>query len=108
MSSTSSNTSGPMQPSGGSEAFHSSVERSEPLTTSGHKPGVNVGNDAIPEFTAQAIPAGSAPKESTFLPNSSEAVSEGQGEGAGGEGAKAMEGITGATSGDVHKSVGGS
>ncbi|KAK0364058.1 hypothetical protein LTR91_017834 [Friedmanniomyces endolithicus] len=95
MSSTSSNTSG------------GSVERSELPTSSGHKPGVNVGNDAIPEFTAQAIPAGLAPKESTFLPNSSEAVSEGQGEGAGGEGAKAMEGITGATSGDVHKSVGG-
>ncbi|TKA34906.1 hypothetical protein B0A54_13869 [Friedmanniomyces endolithicus] len=69
-----------------------------------HKPGVNVGNDALPEFTAQAIPAGSAPKEATFLPNSTEAVSEGEGEGAE---AKAMEGSTGATSGDVHKNVGG-
>ncbi|KAK0264439.1 hypothetical protein LTR91_007056 [Friedmanniomyces endolithicus] len=87
-----------------SNSSDSSVERSELPTTSGHKPGVNVGNDALPEFTAQAIPAGSAPKEATFLPNSTEAVSEGEGEGAE---AKAMEGSTGATSGDVHKNVGG-
>jgi hypothetical protein len=34
-----------------------------------HKPGVNVGNDAVPEFNAKTIPAGTAPKDATFRPN---------------------------------------
>ncbi|KAK1957425.1 hypothetical protein LY78DRAFT_686223 [Colletotrichum sublineola] len=49
--------------------FHARVPPSEPLTTKGHKPGVKVGNDAYPEFHAQAYPAGTAPKENTFQPN---------------------------------------
>lgn len=39
------------------------------LTTSQHKPGVNVGNDAIPEFSAQTLPPGSAPASNTHKPN---------------------------------------
>lgn len=69
--------------------FSSRVPPSEPLTTKGvsfyhdeskyrqprlilslqHKPGVKVGNDAAPEFSAEAHPPGTAPRESTFTPN---------------------------------------
>ncbi|CZR54281.1 uncharacterized protein PAC_04164 [Phialocephala subalpina] len=48
--------------------FHSSVPRSEPLTTKGHAPGTKVGNDAAPEFHAETIPAGTAPSSRTFEP----------------------------------------
>ncbi|KAK5705894.1 hypothetical protein LTR17_021269 [Elasticomyces elasticus] len=74
MSSTSRNTDGPMSGGGGSEAFHSSVERSEPLTTHGHQPGKLVGNEAKPEFEAKTLPAGSAPSKSTFAPNPTDNV----------------------------------
>ncbi|KAK4550459.1 hypothetical protein LTR36_000038 [Oleoguttula mirabilis] len=57
------------QPGGGSGEFHAKVGRDEPMQTSGHKPGVNVGNDAVPEFSAKTLPPGSAPAESTFKPN---------------------------------------
>jgi len=43
--------------------------RNEPLTTKGHAVGELVGNDAKPEFHAQTLPAGTAPKENTFKPN---------------------------------------
>merc|ERR1711964_318813 len=33
--------------------FHSRVPPSEPLTTKGHAPGVKVGNDAAPSFSAE-------------------------------------------------------
>lgn len=49
--------------------FHSRIPPSEPLTTKGHAPGVKVGNDAVPEFSAQTLPAGSAPADRTFKPN---------------------------------------
>ncbi|KAI0844277.1 hypothetical protein F5Y00DRAFT_249119 [Daldinia vernicosa] len=49
--------------------FRSRVPPAEPLTTGGHKPGVKVGNDAAPEFHAEKYPPGTAPPESTFLPN---------------------------------------
>lgn len=39
------------------------------LTVPQHKPGKLVGNDAVPEFTAQTLPAGSAPASSTYTPN---------------------------------------
>ncbi|KAI3317386.1 hypothetical protein HD806DRAFT_527159 [Xylariaceae sp. AK1471] len=48
--------------------FRSRVPPSEPLTTKGHKPGVKVGKDRIPEFHAQTYPPGTAPKENTFQP----------------------------------------
>merc|ERR1712225_54964 len=49
--------------------FHSRVPPSEPLTTKGHAPGVKVGNDAAPSFSAETLPAGSAPSDRTFKPN---------------------------------------
>ena len=42
--------------------------RDEPMTTKGHAPGVNVGNDAAPEFRAETHPPGTAPAERTFQP----------------------------------------
>ena len=39
------------------------------LTIPQHQPGKLVGNDAVPEFTAQTLPAGSAPASSTYTPN---------------------------------------
>ncbi|KAJ4386017.1 hypothetical protein N0V93_008908 [Gnomoniopsis smithogilvyi] len=49
--------------------FHSRVPPAKPLTTKGHKPGVKVGNDALPEFSAKTYPPGTAPRENTFQPN---------------------------------------
>ncbi|KAI1212126.1 uncharacterized protein F4807DRAFT_417622 [Annulohypoxylon truncatum] len=48
--------------------FHSRVPPSEPLTTTGHKPGVKVGNDAAPEFHMEKHAPGTAPRENTFQP----------------------------------------
>lgn len=48
--------------------FRNRVPPSEPLTTKGHKPGVLVGNDAVPEFHAETHPPGTAPKEASFQP----------------------------------------
>ncbi|KAI5860947.1 hypothetical protein GGS23DRAFT_578080 [Durotheca rogersii] len=48
--------------------FHSRVPPAEPLTTSGHKPGVQVGNDRVPEFHAQTYPPGTAPPKDTYQP----------------------------------------
>lgn len=48
--------------------FHSRVPPSEPLTTTGHKPGVKVGNEAVPEFHAEMHEPGTAPREHTFQP----------------------------------------
>ncbi|OTA92226.1 hypothetical protein M434DRAFT_21993 [Hypoxylon sp. CO27-5] len=48
--------------------FHSRVPPAEPLTTTGHKPGVKVGNDAVPEFHAEMHTPGTAPREHTFQP----------------------------------------
>merc|ERR1711975_48400 len=49
--------------------FSSHVKPSEPLTTKGHAPGVKVGNDAAPEFSAETYPPGTAPSDRTFKPN---------------------------------------
>ncbi|MCJ1425241.1 hypothetical protein MMC29_003129 [Sticta canariensis] len=48
--------------------FHPRREPDEPLTTHGHKPGVLVGNDAVPTFNAQTLPPGTAPADRTFEP----------------------------------------
>ncbi|KAI0894211.1 hypothetical protein F4806DRAFT_497993 [Annulohypoxylon nitens] len=48
--------------------FRSRVPPSEPLTTTGHKPGVKVGNDAVPEFHMEKHAPGTAPRENTFQP----------------------------------------
>ncbi|CAJ2503369.1 Uu.00g107630.m01.CDS01 [Anthostomella pinea] len=49
--------------------FHSRVPPSEPLTTKGHKPGVLVGNDAVPEFHAETHTSGTAPPKDSYRPN---------------------------------------
>lgn len=106
-------------PSGGSGEFHSSVERDEPLTTHGvsshpnnvhcslltaqqHKPGVLVGNDAAPEFSAQTLPAGSAPESKTFQPQNDADIPPPQ---QGVPQASATD-FPGATSGDVNTGLG--
>ncbi|MCJ1319498.1 hypothetical protein MMC15_004834 [Xylographa vitiligo] len=93
--------------------FSSKIPRSEPLTTSGHKPGVKVGNDAAPTFSAQVLPAGSAPADRTFAPNPiHETPGQANNEdalGAGGEESTytaAADTLGGATSGDVHTGLG--
>lgn len=59
------------------EEFRSRVPPSEPLTTKGHKPGVLVGNEAVPEYHAEAFPPGTAPREHTFQPRPEEFAGQG-------------------------------
>ncbi|MCJ1484043.1 hypothetical protein MMC06_004211 [Schaereria dolodes] len=93
--------------------FSSHVPRSEPLTTHGHKPGIKLGNDAAPEFSAQTLPAGTAPTDRTFAPNSTfevpgqadnDAVLRSHGKESTQTTAESTLG--GATSGDVHTGLG--
>ncbi|KAF2194897.1 hypothetical protein K469DRAFT_650895 [Zopfia rhizophila CBS 207.26] len=50
--------------------FHSRVPPSEPLEKSGHQPGVIASDkDRAPEFSAETLPAGTAPKSATYEPN---------------------------------------
>lgn len=78
-----------------------------------HKPGVLVGNDAAPEFSAKTLPPGSAPADRTFKPNPISEV-PGQADNAsverdhGKESTKttASDTLGGATSGDVHTGLG--
>lgn len=52
--------------------FHPSKPRDEPLTTTGHQPGQKFSEkDQAPEFSAQTLPAGSAPADKTYEPNPS-------------------------------------
>ncbi|KXH61824.1 hypothetical protein CSAL01_12786 [Colletotrichum salicis] len=85
--------------------FHPSVPRSEPLTTKGHAPGTKVGNDAYPEFHAQAYPAGTAPKENTFQPQNAQ-ENPGQALNPEATAYTAAHDFPGATSGDVHTGLG--
>ncbi|KEQ70310.1 hypothetical protein M436DRAFT_10581, partial [Aureobasidium namibiae CBS 147.97] len=82
------------------DGFHASAPRDEPLTKTGHQPGKLVGNDAVPEFHAQTLPAGSAPAKSTFQPNNEADATPQQG------GVSASSTIVGATSQDVHAGLG--
>ncbi|KAL8723953.1 MAG: hypothetical protein Q9166_008208 [cf. Caloplaca sp. 2 TL-2023] len=92
---------------------HPSQPRDEPLTTHGHKPGVLVGNDTAPEFTAKTLPPGSAPADRTFKPNN---ISEVPGQadnpdvlrshGKESTQTTASSTLGGATSGDVHQGLG--
>ncbi|XXH02145.1 hypothetical protein Hte_008513 [Hypoxylon texense] len=52
----------------GQGEFHSRKPGAEPLTTTGHKPGVKVGNDAVPEYHMEQFEPGTAPRENTFQP----------------------------------------
>lgn len=63
-----------------------------------HQPGKLVGNDAAPEFSAQILPAGSAPASKTHQPNpdlNNQKMYQ-----------SASSTITGATSADVHTGLG--
>ncbi|KAL9007671.1 MAG: hypothetical protein Q9173_007110, partial [Seirophora scorigena] len=78
-----------------------------------HKPGVLVGNDNAPEFTAKTLPPGSAPADRTFKPNN---ISEVPGQadnpdvlrshGKESTQTTAESTLGGATSGDVHQGLG--
>ncbi|KAL9029279.1 MAG: hypothetical protein Q9196_002458 [Gyalolechia fulgens] len=93
--------------------FQPHKPRNEPLTTRGHKPGVLVGNDTAPEFSAKTLPPGSAPADRTFQPNN---ISEVPGQadnpdvlrshGKESTHTTASSTLGGATSGDVHKGFG--
>lgn len=74
------------------------------LTLPKHKPGVLVGNEAVPEFTAKTLPPGSAPSDRTFKPNSahSEADNDDDPEAT----TSASDTLVGATSGDVYTGLG--
>ncbi|KAI8631607.1 hypothetical protein F5Y19DRAFT_399799 [Xylariaceae sp. FL1651] len=82
--------------------FHSRVPPSAPLTTKGHKPGVLVGNDKVPEFHAETYPPGTAPQENTFQPRpESEFPAQ-----AYGTQPDASETLGGATSQDLNQGLG--
>ncbi|KAL8918435.1 MAG: hypothetical protein Q9208_007340 [Pyrenodesmia sp. 3 TL-2023] len=93
--------------------FQARQPREEPLTTHGHKPGVQVGNDAAPEFSAKTLPPGSAPESRTFKPNN---ISEVPGQadnpdvlrshGKESTYTSASSTLGGATSADVHTGMG--
>nr|POE85169.1 hypothetical protein CFP56_67327 [Quercus suber] len=83
----------------GSGEFSSRAPREGPMTTHGHQPGQLVGNDAAPEFSAETLPAGTAPKDRTFAPQNDPEVA------AGGD-TKASDTVMGATSSDVHAGLG--
>ncbi|KAL1592391.1 hypothetical protein SLS60_011470 [Paraconiothyrium brasiliense] len=68
------------------------------LTNSQHQPGKLVGNDAVPEFSAQTLPAGTAPASSTYTPNPDLNNQEMYQD--------ASSTIGGATSADVHTGLG--
>ena len=78
-----------------------------------HKPGILVGNDAKPTFSAQTLPAGSAPSDRTFEPNAtSEIPSQAENESALQSEDKestytsASDTLGGSTSADVHTGLG--
>ncbi|KAI4176668.1 MAG: hypothetical protein LQ343_000960 [Gyalolechia ehrenbergii] len=93
--------------------FQPHKPRDEPLTTHGHKPGVLVGNDTAPEFSAKTLPPGSAPADRTFKPNN---ISEVPGQadnpdvlrshGKESTHTTASSTLGGATSGDVYQGLG--
>ncbi|KAF2466430.1 uncharacterized protein BDR25DRAFT_268976 [Lindgomyces ingoldianus] len=79
--------------------FHSREPRDEPMMTSGHKPGVLASEaDRAPEFSAQPLPAGRAPKSSTYEPNP-DLHNQGMYQ-------AASSTLTGADSADVHTGYG--
>ncbi|MCJ1308496.1 hypothetical protein MMC25_002149 [Agyrium rufum] len=93
--------------------FKAKIAPSEPLTTSGHAVGTKVGNDAVPEFHAQTLPAGSAPADRTFKPNPvNETPGQAGNELAGRQHGKedtstsAADTLGGTTSGGVHTGIG--
>jgi len=79
--------------------FHSRIPPAEPLTTSGHKPGVIASKaDAAPEFHAETLPTGTAPSSRTFQPQNDAVDPESVRD-------SAEDTMTGATSADVGAGV---
>lgn len=85
------------------------------MPSSQHQPGKLVGNDKLPEFQAETLPAGSAPASKTFQPDVNAASQDGTAppvqryykDGVGeGETADAASTIQGATSAQVHQGLG--
>ncbi|KAF2213130.1 hypothetical protein CERZMDRAFT_96798 [Cercospora zeae-maydis SCOH1-5] len=92
--------------------FSAAVPQPEPTISDKHQPGKIIpgSNDAVPEFSAEVLPAGSAPTEHTYEPQTEGEApplqnyyKDGVGEG---QTAKASDTIMGATSGDVHQGLG--
>jgi hypothetical protein len=71
-----------------------------------HAPGTKIGNDAVPEFHAETLPAGTAPSESTFEPNPTSDVPGQANNPDATERTNAQDTIVGATSQDVHTGLG--
>ncbi|KAF2087047.1 hypothetical protein K490DRAFT_57123 [Saccharata proteae CBS 121410] len=79
----------------------SHVPRSEPMTTHGHKPGVQASEaDKAPEFHAKTVPPGTAPASATYQPNPTNEVPPVA------SNPSASSTIGGATSADVHTGLG--
>lgn len=88
------------------EEFSAKVPPSEPLTHKGHAVGKLVGNDAYPEFHAEQHPAGTAPREHTFQPNTEgEVPGQALNEGASAR-TSASDTLVGSTSQTVHTGLG--
>jgi len=86
--------------------FTARKPRSEPMTTKGHAPGVQVGNDAVPEFHAETHPPGTAPKQNTFKPNPQDDVSLQAQSSEPAARTDVEDTLGGATSADVHTGLG--
>ncbi|KAI1343275.1 hypothetical protein F5Y15DRAFT_412070 [Xylariaceae sp. FL0016] len=82
--------------------FRNRVPPSEPLTTKGHKPGVLVGNEKVPEFHMETHEPGTAPREHTFQPNPENEISAQAHE----QPPSAADTLGGATSADVYTGFG--
>lgn len=80
------------------------------LTIVQHKPGILRGNDNVPEYQAETLPPGTAPKENTFQPNPVSEVppvaNQMDDADISSEQASAADTVGGSTSADVHQGLG--
>ncbi|ETN46993.1 uncharacterized protein HMPREF1541_01183 [Cyphellophora europaea CBS 101466] len=88
--------------------FNPHAPRSDPMTTHGHKPGVQASpNDHAPEFSAKTAPPGTAPKQDTYTPQPGENDSiPGQADNASAVNRTGALDMPGSTSADVHTGLG--
>ncbi|KAK4631499.1 hypothetical protein CLAFUW4_03622 [Fulvia fulva] len=101
MSHVPSSTGGSNQPGGGKDQFNQ-ASGNEPASNNKHQPGKLVGNDQVPEFSAETLPAGTAPAPKTFQPNPSDEAPPAPASGT----TAAQDTIGGSTSADVHAGLG--
>ncbi|KAF7533225.1 hypothetical protein G7054_g7254 [Neopestalotiopsis clavispora] len=88
------------------EEFSLRKPASEPITRKGHAVGTQVGNDAIPEYHAEVLDAGTAPQEFSYQPNTEgEVPGQAMNEFAT-ERTSASDTLTGATSETLNKGLG--